>query len=153
MTIFEIFTDGAASGNPGPAAIGVVIKQNGQTVFELSRSIGCATNNAAEYQAVIAAIEESIKRQAQEITINTDSELLFRQLTGKYQVKNEALSVLFEQVRSLAKGVKKIEMRHIPREQNKEADRLAKQGIQKQQAKVVASPLFGGGEESPGSKG
>lgn len=150
--VFNIFTDGAASGNPGPAAIGVVIKENDKPVVEISKSIGNATNNVAEYTAVIAALEEARSRKADKIIIHTDSELLYYQLTGSYKVKNENLLLLFEQVRQLARGIKQIEIKRIPREQNQDADRLAKKAIKKEQAKVVASkPIFG--EESPSSTG
>lgn len=151
--VLNIFTDGAASGNPGPASIGVVIRQDGKVVAEISRSIGNATNNAAEYQAVIAALEEAVKLKAGRVVIHTDSELMYFQLTGSYKVKNENLVSLFEQVRQAAKGIKQVDIKRVPREQNQDADRLAKQAILKQQAKVVAAPLFRGEEESPGSKG
>ncbi len=152
---FEIFTDGGASGNPGPAGIGVVIKEGGDTVFEISKSIGVATNNVAEYMAVIAALEESVARGAQKVFLNTDSELVYYQLTGSYKVKNESLLLLVEQVRQLSRKIKSVEIKVIPREQNAAADRLAKQAILKNkfhQAKVVASKsIFG--EESPSSIG
>lgn len=151
----EIFTDGGASGNPGPAGIGVVINANGQTVLEISQSIGDATNNVAEYKAVIAALEEAIRRGAEKVFLNTDSELVCFQLTGAYKVKNESLLVLVEQVRQLSRKIKSVEIKVIPREKNSQADRLAKQAIVKakiHQAKVVASkPIFG--EESPSSTG
>lgn len=150
---FDIFTDGGASGNPGPAGIGVVIKDGDQIVLEISESIGDATNNVAEYKAVIAALEQAVQLKADGITIHTDSELLFFQLTGSYKVKNEVLLGLFNQVRQTAKGIKRVDIKRIPREQNSEADRLAKKAILKQQAKVVAAPLHRGGEESPSSKG
>lgn len=163
----EIFTDGGASGNPGPAGIGVVIKNGTKTVFEISESIGETTNNVAEYKAVIAALEQAIRQGAEKVFINTDSELVYYQLTGRYKVKNESLLVLVKQVRLLSGQIKSVEMRCIPREQNAHADRLAKQAIEKikkqslgnefelknvQQAKVVASKsIFG--EESPSSAG
>ena len=163
----EIFTDGGASGNPGPAGIGVVLKDGAGAVFEISQGIGEATNNVAEYKAVIAALEEAIRQGAEKVFINTDSELVYYQLTGRYKVKNESLLVLVNQVRLLSRQIKSIEMRCIPREQNMHADRLAKQAIEKikkqslangivlknvQQAKVVASKsIFG--EESPSSAG
>lgn len=153
--IFEIFTDGGASGNPGPAGIGVLIKENGDTVLEISKSIGVATNNVAEYMAVIAALEESITRGAQKVFLNTDSELVYYQLTGGYKIKNQNLLSLVEQVRQLSRKIKSVEVKVIPREQNRDADRLAKQAILKNnihQAKVVASKsVFG--EESPSSRG
>ncbi len=153
--VFEIFTDGGSSGNPGPAGIGVVIKEDGQTIFEISKSIGEATNNVAEYRAVIAALEEAIARGAQKVFLNTDSELVYFQLTGSYKVKNQSLLLLVEKVRELSRKIKSVEIKAIPREQNVDADRLAKQAVLKNkfhQAKVVASKsIFG--EESPSSTG
>jgi ribonuclease HI len=159
--VFEIFTDGGASGNPGPAGIGVVIREGGQLVAEISESIGDATNNVAEYRAAIAALEESIRRGATKVFINTDSELMYFQLTGSYKVKNEALRLLVDQVRQLSKKIKTVEIKCVRRELNTDADRLAKQAIERSkksgkqsvhQAKVVASKsIFG--EESPGSTG
>lgn len=128
---FEIFTDGGASGNPGPAGIGIVIKQDAKTIFEISESIGDATNNVAEYKAVIAALKEAIRRKAEKVFLNTDSELVYYQLTGSYKVKNEILLLLVEEVRQLSRKIKSVEIKVIPREKNTQADRLAKQAIVK----------------------
>ena len=150
--VLEIFTDGASRGNPGLAAIGVVIKENGQVINRMAKTIGQATNNVAEYKAVICALQEAKALKAEKIKLLTDSELLFNQLIGQYQVKNESLKVLFDQAQELGKAFKHIEMKLIPREQNKEADQLATKAIKKEQAKVVAS-VFHTGEESPSSAG
>jgi len=150
--VLDIYTDGACSGNPGPAAIGVVIKENGKTTGEISQEIGEATNNIAEYMAVIYGLQEALIRRADHIKIHMDSELVYYQLSGKYKVKNANLKVLFAQIQHLSKGFKKIELRRIPRLENQEADKLASQKIKKEQAKVVAS-LFCTGEESPSSRG
>lgn len=150
--MLEIFTDGACSGNPGPAAIGVVIKENGDVVAEMSKSIGHATNNIAEYMAVIYALQEALIRRADQVVLSTDSELLYNQVVGVYAVKNPNIQPLFDQVKHLAKGFKNLTMRHVPREQNKEADFLAKKAIIKEQTKVVASQVHCG-EESPSSSG
>jgi len=151
----EIFTDGACSGNPGPASIGVVIKKEGETVGEISQSIGNATNNIAEYTAVVYALQEALIRRADEVNLATDSELLFKQLQGVYEVKNENILPLYAQIQHLKKGFKSLVVRHVPRELNKEADRLAQKAVvkkSKEQTKVVASQLICG-EESPSSKG
>lgn len=150
--ILEIFTDGACSGNPGPAGIGVVIKHNGVTVKEVSRSIGHATNNLAEYTALVVALEEATAMQAQEVHVKSDSELMCRQVTGKYVVKNEGIQVLFSQVKKLRTGFKRFTLTHIPRELNKEADALSRQGVMK--AGHDGRPDAAGvGEESPSSTG
>lgn len=148
----EIFVDGACSGNPGPAAIGVVLRQDGKIVKEVSRTIGDATNNIAEYSALVYALQEALILKADRVRVFTDSELVFRQLNGSYKVKNEHLKFLFDQVQHLKRGFQDVAITHIPREQNKEADKLATTALKKQ-AKTVA-PLFdNGGEESPSSRG
>ena len=149
----EIFTDGASSGNPGPAAIGVVIKENGKTVKTIAKDIGTATNNIAEYTALIFALQEALVQRATKISVFTDSELLYKQVIGKYKIKNAQLKLFFEQVQHLLTGFKVFTIQHVPREQNKEADRLAQKAIHNEQAKVVASSLKGEGEESPSSIG
>ena len=162
--VLEIFTDGACRGNPGPAGIGVVISRNGQVIKRISKSIGEATNNLAEYTAVIYALQEALILKASELKISTDSELFYRQMKGRYKVKNEKLKILFDQVQHLSGGFKRIDFECIPREKNREADRLALRAvkkIQKKQATMVApTALFRCasqsetvGEESPSSAG
>ena len=136
----EIFIDGACSGNPGMAAIGVVIKENAKVVKTLSLSIGKATNNIAEYTALIYALQEALILKADLIVLYTDSELIYHQIHGQYEVKNENIKLLFGQVQHLLSGFKKVEVKHIPRQQNKDTDRLAKRAIKKEQAQVVAFP-------------
>jgi len=116
------FTDGGARGNPGPAAIGVVIKDNAQTIEAFGRYIGETTNNQAEYQALIAALEKVRDLGADEVWCNLDSELLVKQLNGEYKVKNRDLAPLFLKLHNLTLGFKKISFHHIPRARNSEAD-------------------------------
>ena len=135
----EIFIDGACKGNPGEAAIGLVINKEGKKIKEVSKAIGEATNNVAEYTAMIYALQEALILKAQRIKIFTDSELLFKQVTGQYDVKSGVLQTLFDQVQHLAEGFAHVELKHIPREKNKEADQLASQALKaKKQVKVVA---------------
>ena len=149
----EIFVDGACSGNPGAAGIGVVIKSDGKTVKEISKAIGEATNNIAEYSALICALQQALLLKARKLHVFTDSELLFRQVTGVYKVKNDKLKFLFDQVRDLMGAFERVTIDHVYRDKNKEADRLATDSLKKKQAKMVA-PLFENiGEESPSSKG
>ena len=129
-----------------------MFKEDGKLLKEISKCIGMATNNIAEYTAVIYALQEALILKAEKVVIHTDSELLFKQVKGLYKVKHENIKPLFEQIQHLATGFKGFGIKHIPREQNKEADNLAKQAIKKEQAKVVA-PEFNFGEESPSSKG
>ena len=121
-----IFTDGASKNNPGPSAIGAVIKdQQGQTIARISQGIGHSTNNQAEYKAIIAALEEAIRLGARQVNLNSDSELIVRQLKGKYRVKKAALKPLYQQVKQLQSRLESFTINHIPREQNREADNLA----------------------------
>lgn len=148
-----IHIDGASSGNPGEAGIGVVVRQDQETVREISKSIGLATNNVAEYTALIYALQESLIRRADVVKVITDSELVYKQMIGEYKVKNPNILPLFEQAKHLLEGIKKFEIQHVLREHNKDADRLATQSIKKKQATMVA-PLFdNSGEESPSSTG
>jgi len=130
FTKLIVFTDGGARGNPGEAAYGFVIcDQNKKIIHREGRRIGKATNNMAEYKAVIAALSWIIKNllpiKNANIEFFLDSNLLVQQLMGKYKVKEEKLRDLFFTVKELErKAGAKIEYRHIPREQNKEADRL-----------------------------
>ncbi len=120
-----IFSDGASSGNPGPSGIGAVIKM-GDREHEISENIGLATNNVAEYKALIAALKKAISLNVEEVIVNLDSELLVRQISGKYRVKNKGLLPLFAEVIHLLRQFKCYNIYHIPREENKEADLLAK---------------------------
>jgi len=120
-----IFTDGAAEPNPGPAAIGAVIKdEQGRLIVRISRRIGTTTNNQAEYRAIIAALEEAIRSGATHVELNSDSELVVRQISGRYRVKNAALKPLYQQVKRLQGLLEGCTVTHIPRWQNVEADKL-----------------------------
>lgn len=123
-----IFTDGGARGNPGPAGIGAVIKYDNQ-VLKLKKYIGHATNNQAEYQAVILGLEKAKELKADEVDVFLDSELVQQQLSGNYKVKNQDLGVLFVKVWNIAQSFKKIKYLHIYREENKLADKLVNQAI------------------------
>ncbi len=125
-----IHSDGVSRNNPGPAAIGATIKdEQGRLIAVVSRSIGRATNNQAEYGAVIAALEKAIKLGARQVELNLDSELVVRQVTGRYRVKNEALKPLFDRVKKLLGSLEDFSIKHIPRRQNREADRLANSAL------------------------
>lgn len=148
----ELFVDGACSGNPGIAAVGVVIRQGKKTIKTISKFIGQATNNIAEYTALIYGLQEALILRAEKIQINTDSELLYHQVRGDYKIKNPNLKFLHALVQHLLTGFKKADIKHIPREKNHEADKLAVKAIKEEQAKMV-TPLFNIGEESPSSEG
>ncbi len=121
-----IHADGAAKPNPGPAAIGATIKdEQGRVMASISQSIGRATNNQAEYRAIIAALEKAIGLGAKQVDIKLDSQLVVRQISGRYRVKSAALKPLYQQVKHLQGLVEGFTITHIPRQQNREADNLA----------------------------
>ena len=121
-----IHVDGASRGNPGPAAIGATIKdEQGRLVACISQRIGQATNNQAEYRAVIAALEKAVRLGARHVELNSDSELVVRQVNGEYRVKKAALKPLYQRVKQLQGRLDSFAINHIPREQNTEAHRLA----------------------------
>ena len=125
-----IHTDGGARNNPGPAGIGAVLyDENKQVVKEISEYIGEATNNQAEYKAVIRAMEEARKLNASELEFYLDSELVVKQLNREYKVKNKELAPLFMKVYNLSQGFRKVTFKHIIRERNKEADALVNKAI------------------------
>ena len=125
-----IFSDGASRGNPGPAAIGAVIyDEAGREVHTISRRIGRATNNEAEYQAAIAALEAAMALGAREVELRMDSELVVRQLEFRYRVRNPRLKPLFARVIDLRRRFAGFQACAIPRQQNQRADQLANQAL------------------------
>ncbi len=125
-----IYTDGGARGNPGPAGIGAVIYDGQKNkVAEISEFIGEATNNQSEYKAVIAAIKKAKTIGATELEFYLDSELVVKQLNREFKVKNEELAPLFVKIYNITLDFKKVIFKHIPREMNKEADRLVNLAI------------------------
>jgi ribonuclease HI len=121
-----IKTDGRSQGNPGPAAIGATIKdERSKLIASISQPIGRATNNQAEYRAIIAALEKAIGLGADQVDIRSDSELAVNQINGRYRLKNPALKSLYQQVKQLQSHFKGFTITHIPRQQNREADSLA----------------------------
>lgn len=128
-----IYTDGGARGNPGPAGIGVVIynKQDLSEITRISEYIGVATNNQAEYLALIKALQIAQKIGAKEVDCYLDSELVVKQLKREYRVKDKKLAKLFVQVYNLTQSFKSINFTHVRREKNKIADQLVNQAIDK----------------------
>jgi ribonuclease HI len=120
-----LHVDGGARGNPGPAAIGVVFSQpDGTVVDELAERIGPATNNVAEYRAVLRGLEPAAALGAREGELIGDSELVARQLTGAYKVKHPALRPLYEEAMAALRGFDRWQFRTVPRAQNEHADML-----------------------------
>lgn len=131
MKELNIYIDGASKGNPGPAGVGVVICHGEEIVENISTFIGETTNNVAEYQALIFALQEALILKADTVTINTDSQLLARQLNSEYKIKSKNIIGLYNQARHLISGFKKVKFIHIPREQNRGADKLANLAVKK----------------------
>lgn len=122
----ELYVDGASASNPGKAGVGVVLKVNGRTVKKISKPIGVTTNNVAEYTALIEGLKLALTEGLSKLKIYSDSELVVKQVSGDYKVKDKNLLRLYKQVKELEKQFSDIEIVHVRRENNKEADKLAK---------------------------
>jgi len=126
----KIYCDGGARGNPGPAAIGVMIYDaKGQLLRKIGRYIGSRTNNQAEYEAVIRGLKEALSYQPDEIDFYLDSELIVNQLKGIYKIKNQGLKPLYQTSRDLISKFKRVNFHHLKRKDNQEADRLVNQAL------------------------
>ena len=119
-------SDGASRGNPGEAACGVIISDaDGEELLRRARRLGVATNNAAEYHGVIFALELAQTLGASELVLKLDSELVVKQLSGEYRIKHASLKPLAERARALIATFDRFDLVHVPREQTKDADKLA----------------------------
>jgi len=128
----EIFIDGACLGNPGPAGIGVVILDGGpEPVREVSRGIGEATNNIAEYLALVYALQEALLLGLEKVSVKSDSELLVKQLSGTYKVRQPHLRLFHDLAVHLKAGFNSCSIEHIPRSRNARADSLAGEGARR----------------------
>lgn len=136
----EVFCDGASRGNPGAAGAGVVVKKDGKVIKEIAEYLGKATNNVAEYLALIRGLEEALLLGASEASFYCDSELLVKQIQGEYKVKNEGLQPLYLHAKGLIRKFKDFSIEHKYREQNEHADELANRGIDENLKKDL--PLF-----------
>ena len=126
----RLSTDGGARGNPGPAAYGYVLEaEDGTVLAAKGERIGVATNNVAEYRALIAGLEKAVELAVPEVEVVSDSELLVKQMTGVYRVKNEALQDLSIQASRLARQVGKVSYTAVRREHNEHADRLVNEAL------------------------
>ncbi|MEO5985695.1 MAG: ribonuclease HI family protein [Candidatus Limnocylindria bacterium] len=125
-----IYTDGAARGNPGPAGAGAILRDaEGRTVAEIAEPLGHATNNVAEWSAVHLALEEARRLGATHVDMRMDSELVARQISGIYRVKHPDLKPIHAAVMKLLRGFEGYTIGHVPRELNKDADRLSNVAI------------------------
>jgi len=122
--------DGGSRGNPGPAAYGVSVKTaQGEPVTAFAKFLGETTNNFAEYQGLLAALEFAVKHHYPRLRVLTDSELMARQISGQYKVRSPDLKPLYDQARALIARLDSFSIRHVYREQNREADRLANKAM------------------------
>jgi ribonuclease HI len=133
----EIHIDGGSRGNPGDAGFGVyVTRPDGAVVAELYGFLGRATNNVAEYQALIHALEFATKRGATHVRLYSDSELVVRQMSGAYRVKHADMLPLHRKASALMRAFERATLEHVRREQNREADRLANEALDTRASKL-----------------
>lgn len=128
-TTLTINIDGAARGNPGPAAYAVVVNRDGEIVAREKGCLGETTNNVAEYTALVRGLQKALALKASDVLIRSDSELLVKQMNGEYRVKNENLKELHEQAASLRGQLASVRISHVRREENAEADRLCNEAL------------------------
>ena len=125
-----LYIDGASSGNPGPSGIGIVIyDEQGSKAKTLSKYIGHATNNFTEYIALLYGLQETLILGYRSVIVNTDSELVAKQINGEYKIKDTNLKLIYHLVRHLIEAMSSFKIRQIERGENKEADRLARSAI------------------------
>lgn len=130
MDELTIYVDGASRGNPGRAGIGIIVcNSKGEVLQKEAQYLGRATNNVAEYIALIYGLQEGIIRKAKNLIIYTDSELLVRQIGGRYQIKNPLLKNLSVLIKHLSANIEKLTIKHTTREKNEGADQLANKAI------------------------
>jgi ribonuclease HI len=136
-----LYVDGSCKGNPGEGGAGVVIKdEQERTLSQSKRYLGLVTNNVAEYQALILGLQEAEQLGSQEVEIYLDSELVVNQVKGIYRVRDSKLKTLEGEVRRLLGHFARWVITHIPREKNREADRLAREAVRDKEDQVVAGP-------------
>jgi len=135
-----IHIDGASRGNPGEAAYAIVINAPGRPPIEEFGTLGKETNNVAEYTALIKALEKAKSLGLSRLRINSDSELLVKQVNGEYRVKNDDLKWLSEEAKGLMRQFKSVAVHHVRREQNKRADELCNLALDGQKKKLTAGP-------------
>ena len=140
---FLIHTDGGARGNPGPAAVGIIIEGESVGKKEFGEYLGETTNNEAEYRAVIIALKKlkhlvgGEKARGAEVEVHVDSELLEKQINGEYKIKDENIKNLFVEIWNLKTDFGEVTFKHIPREENTEADKVVNQILDKETSKLL----------------
>ena len=136
-----LYVDGSCKGNPGEGGAGVVIKdEQKRTISHIKRYLGLVTNNTAEYRALLVGLQEAQQLGSKEVEIYLDSELVVNQIKGVYRVRDSKLKILEGEVRRLLGHFARWMISHIPREENREADRLAREAVRDKGDQVVAGP-------------
>lgn len=137
-----LYTDGCSRGNPGEGGAGAVLMDGrGKAVARLTEFLGVVTNNVAEYRALMLGLREAIVRGYTEVHIFVDSELIAHQISGVYRVRDVTLKGLHDQVREMLRRFRRWSITAIPREENKEADQLARRAVKERAAQVIADPM------------
>jgi len=137
VTAAVLHVDGASFGNPGPSGIGYVLLVDGKTVAEVAADAGWGTNNQAEYRALEAGLSAAREHGATDVVVRSDSQLLVRQMTGEYKVKDGRLRLLKAEIDSIREGFDRVRFEYVPRERNERADELAKAGATQAQLRGV----------------
>jgi probable phosphoglycerate mutase len=132
----EIHIDGASRGNPGEAGFGIHVSAPPEAGARLYGYLGRATNNVAEYEALVHALRHALARGARRVRVFSDSELVVRQVEGRYKVRHPDMQALHREARALIARLEAFEIRHVRREQNREADRLANQALDEKASKL-----------------
>jgi ribonuclease HI len=136
-SLLEIHIDGASRGNPGEAGFGIHVSAPAEAEARLYGYLGRATNNVAEYQALVHALRHALARSAQRVRVFSDSELVVRQIEGRYKVRHPDMQALHREARALIARLERFEIRHVRREQNREADRLANQALDEKASQLA----------------
>lgn len=130
MKSYQLYTDGGARGNPGPAGAGALLLDgNGKEVEAISAYLGKMTNNQAEYRALLLGLQAAIDNDVRNLEVRMDSELIVKQMKGEYKVKHPDMKVLYAQAKTLVENFETISFHHIRREFNSDADALVNQAI------------------------
>ncbi len=136
VAVHTAHVDGASRGNPGPASYAAIVyAPDGSQVFQIGKYLGRDTNNVAEYYALISALDYAANHGLKRLRVHSDSELLVRQMQGRYKVKSPDLRPLFERASKLARSLEYFAIQHVPREMNRDADRLANEALDKTEGK------------------
>jgi ribonuclease HI len=150
--VFLAYVDGASRGNPGPASYAVILRApDGATQFEIGKYLGRATNNVAEYYALITALDYAAANKIARLRVRSDSELLVRQMEGRYKVKSADLRPLHERAQKLARTFAYFAIEHVPREQNREADALANMALDRTATQHTTTQASRGPASQPSS--